>query len=405
MSDSSSDPLRDGVARQYERWVYPQPIDDLEAASRDSYEQADPAVNHLLYWPDRDYPEGLDILVAGCGANQAAAIAFANPAARVTGIDVSDASLAHERRLKDRHGLANLDLARLPIESAGSLGRDFDLIISTGVLHHLADPLAGLQALAPLLRRDGVAVLMLYGRHARHGVEVAQQLFRLLGLDQSPESLALVREILERMPAHHPVKASLVSRDTQFDAGMVDLFLHERERSYTVRDCLDFVAAGGLVFQGWLEPGRYDPRARLPGDSPAAAALGGLKGPELWSAAELFSADIGRHFFIACRPDRPRAGYTVDFTGEGFTEYVPHRRRSLKTAENPAHPVTPLSLERLGLVFHLGPEMAAAFRLIDGRASIGEIAARIFSDPGQAREFGRAFFDSLLRFGLIAVRI
>lgn len=404
-SPANRDPLQDGVARQYERWIYPNPIEDLEAASRESYEQADPAVNHRLYWPDREYPDGLEILVAGCGANQAAAIAFGNPKARVTGIDISDASLAHEQRLKEKHRLDNLDLARLPIETAGTLGRDFDLIISTGVLHHLADPLAGLRALVPLLRRDGVAVLMLYGKYARQGVEAAQALFRLLGLDQSPRSIALVREILERMPAHHPVKASLGSRDTQFDAGMVDLFLHERERSYTVRDCLDFAAAAGLVFQGWLESGRYDPRARLPADSPAAQAIGGLSGSELWSAAELFSADIGRHFFIACRPDRVRASYTIDFTGARCLAYVPHLRRSLRLGENPDHPATPLSIERLGNVFHLGPEMAAACRLIDGRTTIGQIAARVFPAPDQAREFGRAFFESLWRFGLIALRI
>jgi SAM-dependent methyltransferase len=400
-----ADPLQDGVAQQYERWIYPRPIEDIEAASRESHEQADPAVSHRLYWPDREYPEGLEILVAGCGANQAAAIAFGNPQAHVIGIDVSEASLAHEQRLKEKHRLDNLVLARLPIEAAGTLGRDFDLIISTGVLHHLAEPLTGLRALAPLLRRDGAAVLMLYGKHARQGVETAQALFRLLGLDQSPRSIALVRDILERMPAHHPVKAALGSRDTQFDAGMVDLFLHERERSYTVRDCLDFVAAAGLAFQGWLESGRYDPRARLPADSPAAQAIGNLSPSDLWSAAELFSADIARHFFIACRPDRARASYTIDFAGERCFAYVPHLRRSLRLGENPGHPATPLSIERLGNVFHLGPEMAAACRLIDGRATIGQIAAQVFPAPDQARAFGRAFFGSLWRFGLVTLRI
>jgi hypothetical protein len=231
-------------------------------------------------------------------------------------------------------------------------------------------------------------------------------LFRLLGLDQSPEAIVLARDVLDRTPAQHPVKPVLASRDTQYDAGMVDLFLHQRERSYTVRECLDFAAAGGLTFQAWLESGRYDPRSRLPPDSPAAQALGALPVPDLWAAAEMFSADIARHFFIACRPDRPRESYTIDFQADRrFLRYVPHRRRSLRVGENPGHPETPLSLERSGNVFHLGPEMAAAFRQIDGTATIGAIAGQVFADAGRAQEFARGFFEALWRFGLIALRI
>jgi len=36
--------------------------------------------------------------------------------------------------------LANLDLRPLPIEETAVLGRDFDLIVSTGVLHDMVVP-------------------------------------------------------------------------------------------------------------------------------------------------------------------------------------------------------------------------------------------------------------------------
>src|SRR5580704_11822849 len=85
--DSTDDP----IAAQYGRWIYPQPVRDL--AELPARQGADPALVHRLYWPDRDYPSELNILVAGCGANQAAEIAFHNRTAKVVGIDVSDASL------------------------------------------------------------------------------------------------------------------------------------------------------------------------------------------------------------------------------------------------------------------------------------------------------------------------
>src|SRR5271168_4673669 len=71
-------------------------------------------------------------------------------------------SLDHQQYLKDKHGLWNLELHLLPIEELPTLGLDFDLIVSTGVLHHLADPLAGMETLAGCLRRDGAIGLTLY---------------------------------------------------------------------------------------------------------------------------------------------------------------------------------------------------------------------------------------------------
>jgi hypothetical protein len=40
-----------------------------------------------VFWPDRDYRPHLDILIAGCGTNQAAVFAYTNPGATVTAID------------------------------------------------------------------------------------------------------------------------------------------------------------------------------------------------------------------------------------------------------------------------------------------------------------------------------
>ena len=186
---STSDP----VAEQYDRWVYPKPIEDLAEWSRAGHRQAaDPQLMADEFWPDRGYRDGLEILVAGCGANQAAAIAHSNPSARVVGTDVSASSLEHEKRLKKQHGLDNLELRELPIERTVDLDRDFDLIVATGVLHHLADPAEGLSSLAAVLKPDGVIFLMLYARYGRAGAYMLQDFFRRLGLDQSPDDVALV---------------------------------------------------------------------------------------------------------------------------------------------------------------------------------------------------------------------
>ena len=52
--------------------TYPEPIQDLEAWTDSNWEWFDPAHAHSMLWPERDYKPDLDILIAGCGTNQAA---------------------------------------------------------------------------------------------------------------------------------------------------------------------------------------------------------------------------------------------------------------------------------------------------------------------------------------------
>ncbi|MGA9679473.1 MAG: SAM-dependent methyltransferase, partial [Mycobacterium sp.] len=71
----SDDPRSDVVVRQYERWRYPRPIQDLEAWVSSNWEWFDPSHAHRVLWPDREYKPDLDILIAGCGTNQASVFA------------------------------------------------------------------------------------------------------------------------------------------------------------------------------------------------------------------------------------------------------------------------------------------------------------------------------------------
>src|SRR5947209_15336427 len=176
------------VARQYEAFAYPQPFADLREQIAGGYHQVgDPALYGPVLWPSGRPSGALKILVAGCGTVQAAYTAYMSPADEVVGIDLSEASLAHERFLQDRHGLTNLKLFKGDLLDVGSLGMNFDVILCTGVLHHMANPGAGLAALGDVLAPDGVIVVMLYGQTVRTGVYMLQEAFRRMQIAQDEQ--------------------------------------------------------------------------------------------------------------------------------------------------------------------------------------------------------------------------
>jgi SAM-dependent methyltransferase len=390
------------VARQYQRWVYPPPIQDLDEWNATNFDWTDPVHAHRIYWPDREYPADLDILVAGCGANQAAYFAFTNPSAKIVAIDVSQPSLDHLQYLQDKHGLRNVELHLLPIEELSTLGLDFDLVVCSGVLHHLADPAKGMQALAGCLRRDGVASVMLYGKYGRIGVDLLASVFGELGLGQDDSSVQVVKETIPLLPADHPVLGFLKnSQDLNADTSVVDTFLHGRQRSYTVTECIDLVTSAGLVFQEWLFKSLYYPHQGFGLPDRLLSALNELPDVEIWTLMERFLALNTSHGFVACRPDRPKANYAVDFSSAEALGYIPVIRAFSGVFGNDiVMPHTRVALSAVQVPF---------IQLVDGRRTIREIAALVARDrapqPGVAdvENLARNVFQNLWRLDFLAM--
>jgi SAM-dependent methyltransferase len=398
----TDNPRADVVTHQYERYTYPQPIDDLEEWLVNNWQWYDPSHAHRVLWPDREYRPDLDILIAGCGTNQAAVFAFTNPDAKVVAVDISQPSLDHQQYLKDKHGLRNLELHLLPIEELPTLGLDFDLIVCTGVLMVMADPQAGMKALARCLRPEGAIGLMLYAKYGRIGVELLQSVFRDLGLQQDDASIALVRETLSLLPPDHPVQSYVTMvPELQYETALVDTFLHRRERSHTVGDCIDLVTSAGLVFQGWFLNSRYYPHDLFDRPNTVGPAINALPEPTLWSVTERLYTRNACHFFMACRPERPKKSYAIDFSTPGCLDYVPLMRKGSGLSGNVVfRPDWRATLNSAQLPF---------MQQVDGQRTIREIAASVAqgSRGGQAEveKFARKLFQALWRLDIVAMAL
>jgi SAM-dependent methyltransferase len=177
----------DPVAVFYDQHPYPPPVAELDAVVTRS--AGDDRVEHHRVWPARAAGTVKTVLVAGCGTSQAVRYALRRPAARVVGIDVSEAAIEHTSRLAAAHGVDNLELHRLPLEEVDQLGARFDHIVCTGVLHHLADPVVGLTRLREVLAPGGAVTLMVYGRYGRTGVYMLQEYCRRVGMPPTPAAM------------------------------------------------------------------------------------------------------------------------------------------------------------------------------------------------------------------------
>ena len=117
-------------------------------------DQADTLADLLHH--DTAYPAGSRVLEAGCGTGaQTIHLARRSPAARITAVDISGASLRQARQRLEAAGIRTVawqraDLAALPFAAAS-----FDHVFVCFVLEHLRDPLAVLASLRRVLKPGG----------------------------------------------------------------------------------------------------------------------------------------------------------------------------------------------------------------------------------------------------------
>ena len=403
-SDAKLTAVADAVQDFYDSHPYPPPVKNLDDYRRLWEDQNRRRADYHLHWPARPYRDNLNILVAGCGTAQAARHALRYPAARVTGIDVSSTSIKHTEALKRQYHLSNLKIRQLPIERVHKLEQRFDQIICTGVLHHLADPDAGLRALRKSIKPDGAMHLMVYATYGRTGIYMLQEYCRRLGIGRSDKEIRDLAHTLMALPPAHPLAQLLGdSPDFRTKAGLADALLHPQDRAYTVQQFFEFIEQAGLAFGRWVRQAPYLPQCGDPANTPHGARLARLTPSEQYAAIELLRGTMVRHSAIVFRSDRPRPGdgQPICFDDACWRYYVPIRLpRTLCIEENlPAGAAAVLinqSHTYTDLVLPIDAEERRLFKAIDGQRAITEILDNVPVRRGDERVGN--FFEKLWRY-------
>ena len=392
------------VASFYDRHPYPPPVDDLDSYRRwfDDHRRRAEA---LLLWPAQPYRDDRSILVAGCGTAQAARYALRWPNAQVTGIDFSPSSIEETAKIQRKHGIGNLELRQLPIEQAAEIGKRFDYIVCTGVIHHLPDPEAGLRVLGELLEPDGAMYLMVYAPYGRTGIYMVQDYCRRLGIGTSSAEIKELAASLRLLPPEHPLTHLLRAvRDFASEAGLADALLNPQDRAYSVPQLFELLAAAGLSFGRWTRKAQYLPHCGVMTQSPHRPRLAALPSAEQYAALELFRGCMVEHSLVACRDTGSKNSHCIGFDGDGWLGCIPVRvPDTLVVTERLPPGAVAVLINRnhkfTDLYLPVDAPQKALFDSIDGRQSVREIASQ------GPLEVARTLFERLWQYDQVVFQI
>jgi len=194
------------------------------------------------------------VLVAGCGTGKDAIWIASNIAnARVLAVDLSLSSLAYGRRMAEALGVANVELRQADILGLSSLEERFDLVASTGVLHHMREPMAGLRSVAGLLGPGGLMRLGFYSARARVSVTAARDLIAAEGIHATEPEIRQFRQRVLAAEKGSALKELEHSNDFYSMSMCRDLLFHVQEHQFTLPQLGEMLRALELEFLGLAE--------------------------------------------------------------------------------------------------------------------------------------------------------
>ncbi len=236
------------VRGQYEENPYPRWVYAASASASITLDEHLRAQFPTAAFQPLGSSSGLDVLVAGCGTGRhPIEVARQYRDARVLAVDLSLSSLCYAKRKTPAALAQRIEYAQADILKLGSIDRTFDLIEVSGVLHHLADPIAGWRVLLALLRSGGFMHLGLYSELARRDIVAARTFILEQGYRPTADDIRRCRQDLLKSPLSGVAKAS----DFFSTSECRDLLFHIQERRMTIPQIKSFIAENGLKFIGF----------------------------------------------------------------------------------------------------------------------------------------------------------
>lgn len=181
---------------------------------------------------DRAIPGDARVLEIGCGTGQMS-LYLARADRVVIAADLARASLRLGAEAARRFGVDHLQFIETDLHHPGVRAGAFDVVYSSGVLHHTPNPSAAFARIARLARPGGMIVLGLYNAFARIPLRVRRFVARLSGY---------------RFIPCDPVLRDRDSEPERRKAWLQDQYQHPEEHRHTLAEVQSWFAENGVEY-------------------------------------------------------------------------------------------------------------------------------------------------------------
>ncbi len=372
MSDSQD--VSTAVAKLYD--TYPFPPEPL-------LDEPPPGYNWRWNWNcaynfctgQKPHKQNIQILDAGCGTGVGTEyLVHLNPSADVVGIDLSAGALQVAKERCQRSGANRVQFHQLSLYDVGQLPGEFDLINCVGVLHHLSDPIRGIQALAKKLAPGGLMHIFVYGELGRWEIQLMQKAIALLQGNKRGDyrdGVQVGRQIFNSIPENNRIVKREKERwswENQRDENFADMYVHPQEIDYNIDTLFELINSSGLNFVSFSNPSFWQ-LERLLGKAPDLIERAkALSNQQLYRLIELLDPEVSHYEFFLSRPPLPQPDWSVDST---LLAAIPEQSPCMQGFPSPS--VFNYDYQ----LVHLSETELEFLLLCDGQTAVAEILPKV----------------------------
>jgi tetratricopeptide (TPR) repeat protein/2-polyprenyl-3-methyl-5-hydroxy-6-metoxy-1,4-benzoquinol methylase len=240
------------VQSQYEENPYPRWVDLPKETSKtflNSYLKSKFPLSDFSPIVDDRNPQ---ILIAGSGTgNHPIQTSQLIKGAKILAIDLSITSLAYAKRKTLELDIDSIEYAQADLLKLASLDLTFDVIESSGVLHHLENPFEGWKVLLSLLRTNGLMKLGFYSELARRDIVRVRNLIDKERIGSSSKEIRDFRKYLHGLKNSEDYGFATNSLDFFGTSTCRDLLFHIQEHRMNLKVLNRFIKEHDLNFLGF----------------------------------------------------------------------------------------------------------------------------------------------------------
>ena len=265
--------------------------------------------------------QDIRILDAGCGSGVGTEyLVHLNPHAQVVGIDLSAGTLEVAKKRCQSSGADRVEFHHLSIYDVDKIPGEFELINCVGVLHHLPDPIRGIEALAKKLAPGGLMHIFVYGELGRWEIQLMQKAIALLQGNKKGDyrdGVQVGRQIFASLPENNRIVKREKERwamENQRDECFADMYVHPQETDYNIDTLFALIEASGLDFVGFSNPGFWQLETLLEKAPELIERAKELSERELYRLIELLNPEVTHYEFFLTRPPFIKTDWSADNT-------------------------------------------------------------------------------------------
>ena len=265
--------------------------------------------------------QDIRILDAGCGSGVGTEyLVHLNPQAQVVGIDLSAGTLEVAKKRCQSSGADRVEFHHLSIYDVDKIPGEFELINCVGVLHHLPDPIRGIEALAKKLAPGGLMHIFVYGELGRWEIQLMQKAIALLQGNKKGDyrdGVQVGRQIFASLPENNRIVKREKERwamENQRDECFADMYVHPQETDYNIDTLFALIEASGLDFVGFSNPSFWQLETLLEKAPELIERAKELSERELYRLIELLNPEVTHYEFFLTRPPFTKTDWSADNT-------------------------------------------------------------------------------------------